>query len=129
MKKIILDTNILLLPSQQKIDIFDEIDRICLFPYTLHIVDGTLTELKNIVENQKGRQQDAAKLALAMLEKKKIQILKGENKHVDDDILAIAQPTTHIVATLDSDLKKKLNSKHIPLIMMRQKKYLMLKDV
>jgi rRNA-processing protein FCF1 len=129
MKIIILDTNLLLLPSQQKIDIFEEIERICLFPYELCIVDGTLKELDKIMENQKGKQKKAARLALALLEQKDIKVINGNNGHVDHDILAMAQPGHHIVATLDGDLKRKLNSKMIPIITMRQKKYLILSEV
>ena len=55
MKKIILDTNILLIPYTQKVDIFSEFDRILDEPYNLFIIDQTVDELKKITENQKGK--------------------------------------------------------------------------
>ena len=47
MKKIILDTNFLLIPAQFKVDIFDEIDRIMIEKYQLFVLDKTIDELKN----------------------------------------------------------------------------------
>ena len=49
MKKIILDTNFLLIPAQFNVDIFSEIERICDFQYQLCIVDKTLSELILVV--------------------------------------------------------------------------------
>ena len=57
MKKIILDTNFLLIPSQFNVDIFTEIDRICLFKYKLCVLDETINELNSIIEKQKGKKQ------------------------------------------------------------------------
>ena len=70
MKKIILDTNFLLIPSQSKVDIFAEIDKICMFKYELCIVDKTIDELNNIIEKQKGKHKAAAKLALQLIKSK-----------------------------------------------------------
>ena len=68
--KIILDTNFLLIPGTLKVDIFEEIKRICDFKYTLHIIDKTVDELKKITETQRGKYKTAAKLALMLIKKK-----------------------------------------------------------
>ena len=125
MEKIILDTNFLLIPYQFKIDIFTEINRIFHFKYTLFILDKTLDELENIVEKQRGKDREAAKFALKLLDAKGIKIIKsGNDKHVDDSIVDIASQGKVIVATQDKILKKKLEAIGIPLIIMRQKKRL-----
>lgn len=127
MKKIILDTNFLLIPYQFKLDIFSEIDRICIFKYKIYILDRTIEELKNIIEKQKGKDKEAAKFGLKIAIFKKLNIIKTkEEKDVDNLILDMANKEEHIIATQDMRLKKQLKSKIIPLIVMRQQKRLVL---
>ncbi len=127
MKKILLDTNFLLAPIQFKIDIFSEIDRICIFSYKLYILDRAIEELNNIIEKQKGKSKEAAKFALKLVKLKEIGIIKTSEKlTVDELILNNANKKEFIVATQDKLLKKELKTKHIPLIIIRQKKRLVL---
>jgi len=123
MKKIIiLDTNFLLIPAQFNVDIFSEIERICDFPYQLCIIDKTLSELDSIIENQRQKYKNAAKLALKLLKSKAVKIIKTKkDKYVDDLIFNLAENTEIIVATQDKELKKRLKK---PIITLRQKKYL-----
>ena len=130
MKTVLLDTNFLLIPAQFRVDIISEIDRICVFRYNLAVLDRTIDELKAIMDEQKGKHKAAAKLGLDILKKNKIKILKTKEKtkHVDDIIVKIADKDKTLVATLDLGLKKRLARKGIPLIILRQKRYLALKD-
>jgi len=123
MKKIIiLDTNFLLIPAQFNVDIFSEIERICDFPYQLCIIDKTLSELDSIIENQRQKYKNSAKLALKLLKSKAVKIIKTKkDKYVDDLIFNLAENTEIIVATQDKELKKRLKK---PIITLRQKKYL-----
>ncbi len=126
MKKILIDTNFLLIPAQFKVDIFSEIERICSFNYKLFILDKTMEELESIVRNQKGKNKAAAKLALKLIAIKKINTLKTEkNIHTDTEIINTAKEG-FIVATQDQDLKRRLKEKNVPIITLRQKKYLIL---
>lgn len=126
MKKILIDTNFLLIPAQFKVDIFSEIERICIFNYKLFILDKTIEELEGIVRNQKGKNKAAAKLALKLIAIKKITTLKTEkNIHTDTEIINTAKKD-FIVATQDQDLKRRLRDKNISMITLRQKKYLIL---
>ncbi len=124
MKKIILDTNFLLIPSQFKIDIFSEIERICSFKYNLFIIDKTIDELKNIIKLQKGKNKEAAKIALLLIENKKIKKIKT-SENLDVDGLLLKQKDV-ITATQDIGLKRKLRQNNIQIISLRQKKYLVL---
>lgn len=126
MKKIILDTNFLLLPSQFNVDIFSEIDRICLFKYKLYVLDKTIDELKNITERKKGKHKQAAKIALLLIKKKKIDIIKTKQGKVDELILELLNKD-YILATQDNILRKKAVKKGIKTIFLRSKKYLVLK--
>lgn len=126
MKKIILDTNFLLIPYQFKVDIFSEIRRIADFNYKLYIVDETLDELIKLTKTQKGKDKLAAVLALAMLEQKKvIQIKTKKDKDVDNLILDEADKNT-LVATQDRILKAKLKKKGAGLIVLKNKSHLVL---
>ena len=127
MKKIILDTNFLLIPIQFKLDIFSEIDKICLFKYELCIVDKTVDELKNIIGKQKGKHKLAAKIALQLIKKKNIAKIKTKQGKVDDLILGSLDKDT-ILATQDALLRKKAVKKGIKTIVLRYKKYLVLKQ-
>lgn len=123
--KIILDTNFLLIPMQFKVDIFSEIDRICMFKYKLYIVDKTIDELNKIIEEQKGKHKLAAKVALQLVKKKGISVIKTKEGPVDDLILDLLDEG-HILATQDTLLKKRAVKKGIRIISMRSRKYLLL---
>ena len=108
MKKIILDTNFLMFVG--KIDILSELDRICQFRYELAVVDKTIKELEKI----------QGKLAIDFIKKNNVSIIRAPGKYADDEIVNAANSHT-IVATQDKGLKKRLK---VPLIVVRQKKYL-----
>ena len=122
MKKILLDTNFLLAVYQFKVDIFSEIERICRFNYGIFVLDKSIGELKNIIEKQKGKHKEAAKIALQLLKIKSISIIKtASQKHTDEIILEYAQKG-YLVATQDKHLKRKLIDHGIEVIVIRKKK-------
>ena len=126
MKKIILDTNFLLIPYQFKVDIFSEIDRIIDKTYEICVLSTTINELKSLVNKGKGKDKKAAKLALELIDHAELKIIKSETSYVDKAILEIVNKKTHIIATQDKELKKSLQKKGIPIIVLRQKRYLKL---
>lgn len=123
MKKVILDTNFLLIPAQFRVDIFSEIQRIADFKYQLYILDKTIDELKKIQKEQRGRHKRAAKLAMALVKNKKIKKIKTTSNKSVDDLLVQYSKKGAIIATQDIGLKKRLKK---PCIVLRQKKYLAL---
>lgn len=124
MKKIILDTNFLLIPYQFKADIFSEINRICDFRHDVFVLDKTIDELKKIVKLQKGKNKEAAKIALLLIKNKKIKKIRT-NENLDVDRILLKQKDA-IIATQDIELKRKLKKKGIRTINLRQRKYLVL---
>ena len=123
MKKIILDTNFLMIPLQFRVDIFSEFNRICNFNYELCIFEQSINELKNIMEKQSGKNKKAAQFALKLIKLKNIQIIKSIQEDVDSLILKNLNKDM-IVATQDAMLKRELLKKGSSLIILRQKKYL-----
>jgi len=124
MKKILLDTNFLLIPYQFNVDIFSEIDRIMLEKYQLFVLDKTIDELKKITkdEKQKLKNRNAAKLALQLIKAKKVKILKTKQDLPVDGL--IVKLKGYIVATQDIGLKKRLKGKKTQIITLRAKKTL-----
>lgn len=125
MKKIIIDTNFLLIPLKFRVDIFSEFNRVCDFNYKLFIFEQSINELKNIIEGQSGVNKKAAQFALKLIKLKNIGAIKSKQKDVDKLILKSIDNNT-IIATQDIKLKQELLKKGASVIMLRQKKYLQL---
>ena len=124
MKKIILDTNFLLIPYQFKVDIFSEIERIADFKYELCVIDKTIDELKKIIEKQKGKDRKAAILGLIMLEQKGAKLIKTKEKKDVDTLILNTAKKGYIVATQDAELKRKLKKAGISHIVLKGKSHL-----
>ena len=124
-RKIILDTNFLLIPGQFGVDIFSEIDRLCDFKHELVVVPETLIELESIIKG-KGSKKDkmAAGLGLQLMKKHKVKTLKYRKlyKRADEAIISVAA-TDGFVATQDNGLRKRLKNLSGAIIL-RKKQYL-----
>lgn len=125
-KKILLDTNFLLIPAVFKVDIFTELQRICDFKYKVYILDKSIKELQKIVEKQKGKHREAAKLALILIKFKKTGIISTKSRKSVDDILyeLAGKGKDVIIATQDKKLRKKIKNKGGKAIILRKKQYL-----
>ena len=90
--KILLDTNFLLIPAEFRVDIFSELERLMDRKYKLYILDKTIAELKNIKRLQKGKNSQAAKTALQLIDNKKLNIINTNSMEgsVDDIISELA---------------------------------------
>lgn len=119
MYTIVLDTNIILYTLKYKVDLLEELKRICNFNYEVKILDKTLKELEN---------KSNGKLALSWINKKNIKLINTKNSGYVDDLL-LKLDKNYIIATNDKDLKRKLRKKNHPIITLRQKKYLILENV
>jgi rRNA-processing protein FCF1 len=119
--KVIIDTNALMAISEMKIDIFSEL-QVTLGPNEPYVMEGTITELNKIIDEQRGKYQRAAKLALAII-KGKVKLLSGKGD-VDDLLIKQSMQGT-LVLTQDQALKRKLKK---PYLTIRQKKKIILID-
>ena len=123
MKTIIIDTNFLVDCLAWKVDFFREITRILPTQYALKVVDTTLHELDHVIMEGKTASKLGAKLAKQLIAQKRIGIIPTIGGHTDALILHIATKDM-VVATQDQAFKRKLKEKGIPIIIIRQKKYL-----
>ncbi len=124
MRKILLDTNFLMIPAQFGVDIFAEIRRICFFSYQLVVLDATIKELQKLALS-KGVKGAHARTALTLIKAKTVVHPTAKAMYTDDLILETAG-VDWIVATQDAKLKQRLREKGASIITLRQKKYLIL---
>lgn len=121
MKKIILDTNFLMILGQFKIDIISEIDSLLDEPHEIFITPSVRKELERLAE-RKSKDGGNAVLALRLIENKKIKMMDVRGS-VDDSLVKAADKDW-IVGTNDIELRKRLKNKGIKTIYLRAKKHL-----
>jgi len=112
--KILLDTNFLLIPFENNVDIFMEFARIMDGPYELFILSSTLDEIKKV----RFRLFNAIN---ELVSKKGVRIIPAKMSDVDREILSLSG---YIIATNDKILKQKLKKKGKKVIILRQRSHL-----
>lgn len=122
MKKIILDTNIILHAIQFKIDLNKELNRILPFQYETCILDRTITELNFLEKKKDPKTRLLTKIARHLI--KDYKIIKSPKQKVDDSLIILADNNT-IIATQDKEVKKAIKT---PIIIIRQKTHLELRN-
>ncbi len=132
-KRILLDANFLMLPAQYHVDIFSELERICLFPYDLYVPLPVKEELARLASG-KGKEGREAKLALALVERKAIPLIGPEElapsagstkvKNADIFMLRVVRRDRDLVATQDRELRRALKERGIPRIVLRKRRVL-----
>jgi rRNA-processing protein FCF1 len=117
MKKVLLDTNFLILIAKYKIHLFAELRRIMNTTYKVYTLSTVIDEIKAL---QKGKTKSHAALALKYTKKTIIKQVKG---NVDNTLTSLANKNMFI-ATHDKELKKRVKARGAQIIFIRQKKYL-----
>ena len=115
-RKVIIDTNGMMVPGQFGVDIFSELGRLGFDK--CFVTRASVRELDKIREKGKGKDKNAAKIALSLLERCTI---IEKNGYADDIIMDIAVDTNMAVLTNDIELKKRLCSKGITNVYLREK--------
>ena len=117
MKKVFIDTNVVMAIMELKIDPFAQLPEVLDFPFRVYILEGSVKELEQLQQHQKGKFRRAAKLGLRILQAKKISIIKEEG--MVDDLLARHSQRGDVILTQDRELKRRLTK---PYLTIRQKK-------
>lgn len=123
-KKIILDTNFVLIPAQLNVDIFEEIKKAIHGQPELFILDKSIKELQKIAEEQKGALKRQVKLTLELIHAKKVTIIPTEGDESVDNLLVEYAKQGYTIATQDKELKQRIGTN---IIVLRQKKKIELK--
>ncbi|MGM5482111.1 MAG: PIN domain-containing protein [Nanobdellota archaeon] len=122
--KVILDTNFLMIPGQECVDIFEEIKNAFYKPVELFVASGTIKELEKLEQSGKGKDKSAARIALGLLKRKDLKVIKTGEEHVDDALVELSKKD-YIIATQDLGLKRRLKK----YIYMRQKKFIEIRGI
>jgi len=111
-----------MIPYQFKVDIISELEKIV--PDSEFIIPSfIIRELEGIKRRSKGKDRIAASIALELARKKPFKVIDfplGEYESVDDALIRLAD----VLCTNDRELKKRARKKSVPVIYLRQKKYL-----
>ncbi len=119
--KVILDTNALMVPEQFGVEIFSELQRMGYVQFIVPV--AVLAELRILaVKAAKGKDKVAARVGLGLSER--CSIVGDSGPDADTDIEKLALASDLAVFTNDRALKKRLSSKGITVIYLRQGRYL-----
>ncbi len=115
-RKVIIDTNGMMIPGQFGLDIFSELGRLGFDTYI--VIRPSVRELEKINAEGKGRDKKAARIALSLLDRC---IIIEQNGFADNVIAELAVTENAAVLTNDIELKKRLCSKGITTVCLRGK--------
>jgi len=120
--KVILDSNFLFIPSQFKIDIFEELMNLLNQRFEPILLSSTFQELRSMAEKGSPSRRKQASLALELAEKCRLINVEKEAEETNDDvILRIAVQWKSPVATNDRELRRRLRVQDISVIFLRGK--------
>lgn len=115
-RKVIIDTNGLMIPGQFGVDIFSELKRLGFDSFL--VPRASVKELEKIYSQGHGRDRTAAKIALSLLDRCTIIDMNG---FADDVITNLAVDMNAAVLTNDTELKKRLFNKGVTIVYLRDK--------
>ena len=124
MKKVILDTNFLMIPAELRVDIFTEIDKIFHDKVQFYVIEKSLKELDTVAEKGRQKEKLQVKLTKALLKTQNIKILSCDLEGSVDDIL-VSLAKEYIIATQDQELKRRIQHN---LLSLRKRQYVIFKE-
>ena len=128
--KIVLDSNVLFVPLQFKIDIFKELKALLNTNFELLLLSPIRRELEKLAEEGPPKMRKNASYALKLAEKCKLVEVDGEfAASTDDVIIKFAREQNCPVFTNDSQLRKRLRDINMPVIYLRQKSRLQIEGM
>jgi uncharacterized protein len=110
--------------TQFPVDVVVELENI-LPSYKLLVPSYVLEELENIKKRSRGKNRIAASVAVKIAQNPPFQVRemeRGRGERVDDALLRQSQ----VLCTNDRELRRKARKKGIPVVYLRQKRYLSL---
>ncbi len=114
--RVILDTNALMIPSQFKVDIFENLEKL---GYSEAIVPtSVMRELERLMKTGKGKEKMQASIAIKLAARCKIVASEGR---FDEEIGDLAKQFGAAVLTNDSKLRKDLRSKNVKTLYLRER--------
>jgi rRNA-processing protein FCF1 len=125
--KVLLDTNFLLIPIRFGVDIFAEAERALNQLVEPTVSTGVLKEIESLRKDAGPRFQRELDFARSLTSR--CVILEDEPREgetVDDSLVRLASTGNYVVATTDAELRKRLRSIGVKVLLLRQRRYLRL---
>ncbi len=120
--KVIFDSNFFFVPSQFKIDIFEDMTSLLNQKYEPVVLSTTLQELQKMMEKGSPKLRKQALTALKLAERCRIlDVNRSEDETNDDVIVRTAVQWQTPVATNDRELRRRLRELDVPVIFLRGK--------
>jgi rRNA-processing protein FCF1 len=122
--RVLLDTNFLLTCAKQKVDFASLIAEQIEEKLEWIVPEEVIAELEDLStrKEMKGKDKDAAKLALVLADKMSYELVRLNNKNVDVGIANFIKGKLITLATLDKGLKKRVDNTLIVISDKRQVK-------
>lgn len=118
--KVLLDTNALMVPGQFGLDVFEELERLGYHRFLVpRPVLREIEALAGLADSRRDR--TAAGIGLKLASGCELVEASGE---ADDVLVGLALETGAAVFTNDKELKKKLSTRGVTVIHLRQRRYL-----
>jgi len=123
--KVLFDTNFLLVPIRFGVDIFAEAERALNQLVELTVTSSVLREMESLKEEAGPKFQRELDFALTLASRcAVVEDEPREGETVDDSLIRLASETNYVVATTDSELRRRLRDRGLKVLYMRQKRYL-----
>jgi len=119
-KGIVVDTNMLLIPYQYRVDIFREFERL-LPGLKIYTVPQVVKEVERLLYTGSLEERLAAKIATKLLER--VEILEVDPEVPTDRIL-LELSDDYIIATNDRELRRKIRERGGTIIFLRELNHL-----
>ena len=120
--KVILDSNFLFIPSEFRLDIFEELETLLGQRVDPVLLSSTYQEIRKIAEKGAPKMRRQASLALKLAEKCRIvHVEMSFEETCDDVIVRVAKEWGAPVATNDRTLRRRLRNINMPVIYLRQR--------
>ena len=121
-KKIIFDSNFLMIPFELGIDVFEEVEKILSVRVEPVILPPVLEELERLASRGKPKVRRLASSALELAKRcVKLEYARLPGETVDEYLVRVARDNGMAVATADLELKKRLRAEGVPTIYVREK--------
>ena len=118
----IFDSNFFFVPTQFKLDVFEELANLLGQRLDSVLLSTTLEELLEIAEKGPPKTRRQASLALKLAQECLLVQVERNSKETNDDVIVrVATKWRCPVATNDRELKKRLRSDGIPVIFLRKR--------
>jgi rRNA-processing protein FCF1 len=122
---IIFDTNFLMIPIRFGVDVYSELERLLEGKFQPVVPTAVIDEINRL--SMEAKPGLARELNFALEMAKKMELIadpKISNESVDDYILRIAKDGRYLVATTDSNLRRRLRREGVTVIYLRQGNHL-----